>query len=207
MNYYISDLHFGHANILRHDNRPFANTDEMAKVIVERWNKTVSDQDDVYILGDIFWRNTPDNQALFRQLKGRKHLIRGNHDKGACSRDFAWSSIHDYLVVRDLGRKVILCHYPILFYDGHYHGSVMLYGHVHNSREYAFLLNWESELLSQGIPSQMINVGCMLPYMDYTPRTLDELVKGHGDMLYALASGLGKMVHDDPCPKPRTYDA
>ena len=27
-----------------------------------------------------------------------------------------------------------------------------------------------------GIPSRLINVGCMMAYMNYTPRTLDELL-------------------------------
>ena len=26
----------------------------------------------------------------------------------------------------------------------------------------------------------MINVGAMMPYMDYTPRTLDEIERGYG---------------------------
>jgi calcineurin-like phosphoesterase family protein len=29
MNYYISDLHFGHANVLKYDHRPFEDTEEM----------------------------------------------------------------------------------------------------------------------------------------------------------------------------------
>ena len=28
-------------------------------------------------------------------------------------------------------------------------------------------------------PCQMFNVGCMLPYMDYTPRTLDEIIQSN----------------------------
>ena len=30
-----------------------------------------------------------------------------------------------------------------------------------------------------GIPGQLINVGCMMPYMDYTPRTLAELLEAN----------------------------
>ncbi len=26
-----------------------------------------------------------------------------------------------------------------------------------------------------------INVGCMMPYMDYTPRTLDEIIEGDAE--------------------------
>lgn len=42
MNRYISDLHFGHANILKFDNRPFRNTEEMETALIENWNSTVS---------------------------------------------------------------------------------------------------------------------------------------------------------------------
>ena len=38
MNYYISDLHIGHENILRFDNRPFADVTEMNNKLIENWN-------------------------------------------------------------------------------------------------------------------------------------------------------------------------
>ena len=31
------------------------------------------------------------------------------------------------------------------------------------------------------LPYECYNVGCMLPYMNYTPRTLEEIIKGAGD--------------------------
>ena len=34
MNYYISDLHIGHENILRFDNRPFADVNEMNNKLI-----------------------------------------------------------------------------------------------------------------------------------------------------------------------------
>ena len=52
MNRYISDLHFGHANILKFDNRPFRNTEEMETSLIENWNNTVLAGDTTYILGD-----------------------------------------------------------------------------------------------------------------------------------------------------------
>lgn len=53
MNRYISDLHFGHANILKFDNRPFRNTEEMETALIENWNSTVSAGDTTYILGGL----------------------------------------------------------------------------------------------------------------------------------------------------------
>lgn len=35
---YISDLHFGHSNIIRLDTRPFESTEEMDRELVKRWN-------------------------------------------------------------------------------------------------------------------------------------------------------------------------
>ena len=50
-NFYIADLHIGHENSLKFDNRPFANINEMHQAIVDNWNRVVSGNDTVYILG------------------------------------------------------------------------------------------------------------------------------------------------------------
>lgn len=50
--FYISDMHIGHHNVLRHDNRPFTDINHMQAVMTANWNSTVSDSDEVYILGD-----------------------------------------------------------------------------------------------------------------------------------------------------------
>ena len=63
----------------------------------------------------------------------------------------------------------------MLVYNQH-DGSVMLYGHVHNTREWELIKKWQQELWQMDIPARMINVGCMMDYMDYTPRTLEELL-------------------------------
>jgi calcineurin-like phosphoesterase family protein len=52
-NFYIADLHFGHWNIVRYDNRPFESIEEMDNALIRNWNNVVSDEDTVYILGDI----------------------------------------------------------------------------------------------------------------------------------------------------------
>ena len=55
MNYYISDLHLGHTNVIKFDKRPFSNIEEMENKIIENWNSRVTKQDTVYILGDFSW--------------------------------------------------------------------------------------------------------------------------------------------------------
>ena len=179
MNYYISDLHIHHKNVIRFDNRPFADTDLMNAVLVNNWNERVTEDDHVYVLGDAFWKNEEESLKILKELKGHLHLVRGNHDAVKGRLRFQWESIEDYMEVNDNGRFVILSHYPIPFYRNQHYGAVMLYGHVHNTREWELVEKWQKEVWNVGIPSRLINVGCMMPYMKYTPRTLDEILEAN----------------------------
>ncbi|MGN1345353.1 MAG: metallophosphoesterase, partial [Eubacteriales bacterium] len=79
MIFYTADTHFGHANILRLCGRPFASVEEMNEKLIERWNEKVQPADTVYILGDMFFRTT-EVESILERLRGKKHLIVGNHD-------------------------------------------------------------------------------------------------------------------------------
>ena len=85
MIYYISDLHLFHKNVTKEgsdfDGRPYATLEEMHEDMRERWNRKITNGDTVYILGDVSLRGRlQDLIALVATLKGRKVLIRGNHD-------------------------------------------------------------------------------------------------------------------------------
>ena len=49
MNLYIGDLHFGHQSVIGFDHRPFVDTEEMDRVLIQLWNGRVSEEDHVYI--------------------------------------------------------------------------------------------------------------------------------------------------------------
>ena len=187
-NFYISDLHIGHANVIKFDNRPFKDLSEMHETIVTNWNKVVTGNDTVYILGDFIWDKENNWPYYLEALAGNKVLIRGNHDPKEYSKTTRhyFQDVKDYMEVIDGDRRVILCHYPIPF---HHYGFAekcwMFYGHVHDTHEYDYLKKLRSELQTawkqQGDPrGQFINVGCMLPWMNYTPRTIDEIIVGNG---------------------------
>ena len=190
MNYYISDLHLFHKNVTRagknFDDRPFDDLDEMHNLIKEKWNAKVTNGDTVYILGDFCWGKEEDWIRYLRQMKGRKVLIRGNHDLRVMSIGLRnrFQDVKDYLEIKDGDLNVILCHYPIPFYKrSYFERTFMLFGHVHNTREDAFLNIWRYQVQSTrsgegDARGQFYNVGCMMPYMDYTPRTLDEILSG-----------------------------
>lgn len=80
MNYFIADLHLGHKNCLRFDNRPFKTIEEQDNYVIENWNKKITVNDDVYILGDFSWYDDNKTIDIFSNLNGKLHLIKGNHD-------------------------------------------------------------------------------------------------------------------------------
>lgn len=176
--FYIADWHYGHANIVAYDNRPFTRVDDMNKALVERWNRVVSPGDIVYVLGDMFWVPFAESMPVLDSLYGQKFLIKGNHDRcndGRFLKKFV--KVIEYMEVDDADRKVVLCHYPIPCFKNHFYGWYHLYGHVHNSFEF-HMMEHDKMLMQElyGHPCQMYNVGAMMPWMDYTPRTLDEIV-------------------------------
>lgn len=133
--FFIADLHFGHERILQTCTRPFANEQEMRETMIDKWNNKVSDEDTVYILGDFcFKMSKEDAIKVLKQLKGKKILLRGNHDKYVGQKDFdsCFESIHDYLQITRDKQQIILCHYPIIDFAGMFYGSKMIYGHIHN---------------------------------------------------------------------------
>lgn len=189
MNYYIADLHFGHTNVIRFDNRPFNDMEEMERELIRRWNARVTAGDTVYILGDFCWRPSNDWIPLVQRLNGCKVLIRGNHDPkkidGKLRKMF--DDIKDYKEITDNGRKICMSHYPILFYNHSFSPKTyMLCGHVHMTHENDILESLRAGFqesrkeTGRGSFGQIINVGCMMPYMDYTPRPMDEILVGAG---------------------------
>lgn len=193
-NYYIADCHFGHAKVLEFDGRPFSSAAEMEETMIANWNAVVRPEDTVHIVGDFCWGKAEEWLRIVRQLQGRKVLIKGNHDlkqyPAELEKEFV--AIKDYLEVSDVGadgrnRKVILSHYPMMFYKhSNNRWYYMLFGHVHMSAENDRFELWRAELRAAAAngnegytnQGQLYNVGCMLPYMNYAPRTLDQIICG-----------------------------
>lgn len=178
MNFYISDLHIDHSNVISFDNRPFFTMQEMVSTIISNWNKAVKPTDKVYILGDFFWKNgnAPD---ILAKLNGKKYLIKGNHDKINDQMQPYFEYIKDYDEIKDNGRHVILCHYPIAHWKSADYGYIHLYGHIHAARDSRPFEEYKEQMRKRNLPYRCYNVGCMLPYMNYTPRSLDEIIQSN----------------------------
>ena len=184
MNFFISDLHFGHVNALAFDNRPFATIEKHDEYIINRWNNTIGIDDDVYLLGDISWYGSVKTLEIFNQLNGNIHLIKGNHDMKLLKNSELRARFMEIVDYKELevekGKKIVLSHYPIPCYNKHHYGWIHLYGHVHNGVEWNLMESVKRQMTElYQIPCEMYNVGAMLPYINYRPRTLEEIAQGY----------------------------
>ena len=195
MRYYIADLHFFHAAMNdRMDHRGFGSMEEMNEYMIMKWNKKVKRNDEVFIIGDLSWGTAEETNALLKRLNGKLYLIQGNHDIFLSKRKmdltlFQW--VKSYEEVSDNKRKVVLCHYPIICYNGQYRldkdgnpKTYMLYGHVHDTMDQKLIEQFQEIKRStvvinareqqQHIPCNLINCFCV--YSDYEPLSLDEWI-------------------------------
>jgi len=181
--YFTSDLHFGHDNVIRFDNRPFASVEEMDDALVSRWNAKVGKGDLVYVLGDFIWKSrNGEAHNLIKSLNGQIILIKGNHDRflqNAKAKD-ALAGIKDYDDIRvtledGSVRRCILSHYFMPMYNGHRHEAIHIHGHSHFTDEAEIELRIAKELNDEGFTNEIYNVGCM--YWNYEPVTLDEILR------------------------------
>jgi len=168
MNFFISDLHMGHTNIIKYCDRPFKDVNHMNWTITENWNKVVAPEDVVYCLGDFSFGQY---HKYTKHLNGEIILILGNHDKEKQSHGH-FKEIHNFLQIEINGIKVNLKHYPyrpdvgkhdIKFFDRMLEdkGEWLLHGHIHNS----------------GPRFKNKSINCSVELWDYTPIAEAEIVK------------------------------
>jgi calcineurin-like phosphoesterase family protein len=174
MLFFTSDLHFGHDKIIKACRRPFSSIEEMNAKLIENWNATVGTHDEVYILGDFALRlDMPAIHGILEKLKGRKHLIFGNHDHEVARHRYFFrdvlASMRDLYLMRlpNYDKRLVLSHYPMMFWCGDYDPKfIHLYGHIHNN---AHDMEWASHLRNA------YNVG--VDVNDYRPVSIEEILE------------------------------
>lgn len=158
----VSDTHFGHANIIRYCNRP-ENHDEL---MVENWNATVGEYEDVLHLGDLAFKKSV-AIGYVRQLKGRKFLIKGNHDH---EKDVWYENEGFRIMPRKVFFKwdeqvVLLTHEPEVEHEG---WAINIHGHIHNN-------GWDPARVpfTPGLDYRNVSI----EVMDYKPVRLREILE------------------------------
>ena len=143
--YFTADLHFGHANILKHSpNRPFSDTVDIAahdEWLLDLWRSTVDRRDTVYILGDLTFLKSEEARHLLEKLPGNKFLVEGNHDGSIRAYKNYFKEVYQIKEMRFKTTvapflkedfKVVMCHYHMVTWNQKPRGSVMLHGHSHD---------------------------------------------------------------------------
>jgi calcineurin-like phosphoesterase family protein len=136
-----SDHHFGHKNIIKFCNRPFMkgifpDVEGMDEFLIDAWNSKVPQGATVYYLGDFGFVREDRLVSILGRLNGNKLFIRGNHDKNIrghkVMKHIGW--IKDYYETHTPDKtKIVMCHYPMMSWNGGYRGSWMLHGHSHGN--------------------------------------------------------------------------
>lgn len=138
--FFIADTHFYHHKML--SLRKFKNSDEMNNTIIQNWNMLVNTEDIVYHLGDVTFSNFEKTKLIFDKLKGKKILIKGNHDEGRSNtwfKNLGFSEVYDELI---LDNKFILTHRPFNLKHFNKENLINIHGHTHglitnfNTRKY-----------------------------------------------------------------------
>ena len=135
MIYYTADIHFNDLRVFNKCSRPFADLEDYKNEIIRRWNAKIQDEDIVYILGDIAEDSYDGVFDILKQLKGIKHMIIGNHDLKMLDQYKScgiFQSVEFMELIYDSGRKVCLCHYPVMDWMEFSRGGYLVYGHIHN---------------------------------------------------------------------------
>lgn len=130
--FFIADTHFCEDNIMHYENRPFESVAQMDQEMINNWNKMVSEEDIVYVLGD-FGADKNESRVL-KQLNGIKYLVKGNHDiySNEYYRLAGFSEVYDKPVILD--EFWILSHEPMYVNVNMPYANI--FGHVHASPLY-----------------------------------------------------------------------
>lgn len=177
--FFTSDPHFWHRNVIEFCQRPFSSVEAMNEGLIVRWNATVDEGDEVWVLGDVAFCGSIELRKIIPRLNGYKRLVMGNHDWKYKPTRWIEFGFADVMTVGSVKAKVpggvvMLSHFP--YHGGgdhmqeeryaehrlHDKGHWLLHGHVHTG--------WKKK-------KNMINVG--VDVWDYRPvalETIEELI-------------------------------
>jgi calcineurin-like phosphoesterase family protein len=139
----------------------------MDNTIINKWNEVVRPEDEVYILGDLFFKcSVGYAHGIMDRLQGKKIAILGNHDKIMRNqkplRDkfeavYGWEKYQVGCLEIPFKpyskQRMTLCHYKMQTWNKSHYGAWHIYGHSHMSH----------------LPCQGISANVCVDLWDYYP--------------------------------------
>jgi calcineurin-like phosphoesterase family protein len=132
MRWFISDMHFGHTNIIEYCSRPFRDTTHMDEQLALNWNGLIRPEEQVFVVGDVALGCFERASEIIKSLNGYKILIRGNHDRSIEKMlQMGFDRVHNELELelKD-GRRALIKHKPQLW-NVIQPRDVQIHGHHH----------------------------------------------------------------------------
>lgn len=134
MYFFIADEHYGHANVIGFNDRPFADVEEMDEALIANHNSIVRKGDRVIHAGDTCWYkryydknpNNKDVASYINRLNGTHVFLKGSHDYWMPKNKSVqiWEKMID-------GHYLVVCHYAMHTWARSHFNSWHLYAHSH----------------------------------------------------------------------------
>jgi calcineurin-like phosphoesterase family protein len=170
MDYFSSDWHLGHYNIMRVANRPFSSVEEMDNTIMDNMITPLKKGDNIYFIGDIGYNKETIEEALKRIHKKKINFfwILGNHDMKFPLGEFEQycHTITPSLIIKREHTVIHLNHFPMMTWEKSFYNSFHLYGHLHTN-------SVELEEVEKRQTGKAFNVN--LEFNDYKPYNLHDI--------------------------------
>jgi calcineurin-like phosphoesterase family protein len=138
MDWFVSDTHFNHANIIKHCKRPFSSVEEMNETLLKNINDRVKPGDRLFHLGDFAYKNSRGVQYYLDRINCKNiYLVRGNHDKMKQWEEDLFCGVENLTSinteVNGENKTIVLCHYAMRVWNKSHHGVAHAWGHSHSS--------------------------------------------------------------------------
>jgi len=176
--FFISDTHFGHANIIRYCHRDFRDEHEMNHHMIVQWNSVVRIGDIVHHGGDFAFRCHPKKlEEIIWSLNGNIHMVIGSHDKETIKlyRDGRFGTKLKIIgydkslrphpptmnIIKCGSEQITLNHYRMAKWPRSHWNAYHCFGHEHN----------------EGIPEVGKSMNICAEVLNYTPISLDEVLE------------------------------
>lgn len=203
MIWFTADHHFGHENIIKYCDRPFDSVEEMDEKMIKYWNDIVSEEDEVYHLGDFTLGGFKSFGSYVNRLNGKISFIPGGHDhrwldahkidpEEFKNRFDGKVSILPPLYTMKIPRKndypisITLCHYPLLSWERSHYGMPHLHGHSHGTFG-CIEKSGDIQMPPNQNKGERMDVG--VDCMAYAPISLEEVFNELGIFLLEYENG------------------
>lgn len=180
--WFSSDQHFGHRNVINFCDRPYADVKEMNQSLIDNWNSVVSNNDIIFVLGDMFWfHGRHEIKKVVAKLNGKYiYVVPGNH----CKRDTYELCDERLILIDDISSiylryeefgpviyEIFLSHCPMMTWPHRDRGAYNFFGHIHSGPKTKAEVDqdlplWKGLQYDVGVDNN-----------NYTPVSLEEIIK------------------------------